>query len=76
MRIDELLATRARLERALASASQTIEFEDRRIERRSIDDILQQLAWVNGEIDKENGVAPADTTAFKRVRYTVSDKDL
>ena len=75
MTLEELLLRRLQLERSMTAASAVVEFEDRRIERRSVDDLLAQLEWINGEIGKVTG-ATTTQTSFPRVRVAVTDKDL
>jgi hypothetical protein len=75
MTLEELLARRLQLERSLTASSAVVEFEDRRIERRSVDDLMAQLEWVNREIGNITNGAEAET-GFRRVRVAVTHKDL
>jgi hypothetical protein len=70
--IETLLAYRARLVNALLSSASVVEFEDRRIERRTVDELLAALGWLDGQI----GGAVDGTRGFPRVRRTTTCKDL
>jgi hypothetical protein len=69
--MDMLMAIRQRLINGITSTSATVEFEDRRIERRSVDELLASLAWVDSQLGGMTG-----TRVFPRVRVTTSHKDL
>ena len=70
--LDQLLAWRARLISSVLSVSAVVEFEDRRIERRSVDELLASLAWLDGQIAGISGTG----RGFPRVRVTATRKDL
>lgn len=75
MTIEELLAAKAKVEKALLRGEAAIEFENRRTEFRSYQDMLDQLAWIDGQIAAVTDPG-SSTGAFRRVRVVSSDKDL
>jgi hypothetical protein len=70
--IETILAYRQKLINALMSTASVIEFEDRRIERRSTDEILASLSWLDSQLGGMVGGSPT----FPRVRVTTTHKDL
>ena len=73
MTLEELYAAKARVESAMLRGESVIEFEGRRTEFRSYEDMLSQLDWINGQIEIESG---GEASRFARVRVTSSRKDL
>ena len=70
MTIPELEALKEKIIQQLLSGSQVIEFEGRRIEKRSVREITDILRWLDGQI------TAGEDTGFRRVRKVVTDKDL
>jgi uncharacterized protein YhaN len=75
MTLDELTAAKDRVEKAMLRGESVIEFEGRRTEFRSYDDMMAQLGWINDQIANLEGDGTGDT-ALRRVRVISSDKDL
>lgn len=53
--LEQLLEQRARLMRALGSISRVVEFEDRRVERFSPDELLTAIAGIDEQIRSLSG---------------------
>ena len=72
---DELLQEKDRLEKIALRGERSIEFEDRRTEFRSWDDLKAQLDYLNDQIaaTDPDGIT---TAKFHRVRYVSTHKDL
>jgi hypothetical protein len=70
--VESLVAYRLRLIDAIASTTSRVQFEDRTIERRTVDELLAALAWVDTALGGMTGIE----RSFPRVRVTVTHKDL
>ena len=71
MTVPELEALKKQLVSQLLSGAQTIEFEGRRIERRSADEIRKILIYLDGEIANAGGIS-----SMRRTRVAITCKNL
>jgi hypothetical protein len=72
MTLEDLIEKRAKLASQMLRGESAIEFEQRRTEFRSYDEMAAQLAWIDNEIAGLTGV----NTGLTRVRVVSTDKDL
>ena len=72
MTLEDLIERRAKLASMMLRSESAIEFEQRRTEFRSYDELAAQLAWIDNEIASLTGA----NDGFSRVRVVSTDKDL